>query len=139
MFEVRVASLLHRRLGYDRLLNGEAPEVVYLDEEGRLFSAPVSDDAARILRFKLVSTDMRGATYSLLLHHRDFQFTAPYSDGTIVLSENGEFSPDDSALLKKLLRHLETASRRTLVRRPKSNTSLWQRLFERKRLPKAVT
>jgi hypothetical protein len=139
MFEVRVASLLHRRLGYDRLLNGEAPEVVYLDEEGRLFSAPVSDDAARILRFKLVSTDMRGATYSLLLHHRDFQFTAPYSDGTIVLSENGEFSPDDSALLKKLLRHLETASRRTLVRRPRSNTSLWQRLFERKRLPKAVT
>jgi hypothetical protein len=34
---------------------------------------------------------------------------------------------------------LETASRRTLVRGPKSNNSLWQRLFERKRLPKAVT
>ena len=103
MFEIRVASLLHRRLGYGPLLNGEAPEVVYLDEEGRLFSAPVFDDAARILRFKLVSTDMRGATYSLLLHHRDFQFTASYSDGTIVLSENGEFSSDDSALLEKLV------------------------------------
>ena len=103
MFEIRVASLLHRRLGYGPLLNGEAPEVVYLDEEGRLFSAPVFDDAARILRFKLVSTDMRGATYSLLLHHRDFQFTASYSDGTIVLSENGKFSSDDSALLEKLV------------------------------------
>jgi hypothetical protein len=42
MSELRVATLLHRRLGYDRLLNGEAPEIVYLDEEGRLFSAPVS-------------------------------------------------------------------------------------------------
>src|SRR5216684_3109757 len=129
MFEMRVASLLDRRL------NGEAPEIVYLDDEGRLFSAPVFDDAARILRFKLVSTDMRGATYSLLLHHRDFQFTASHTEGTIVLSENGEFSSEDSALLEKLLRHLETASRRTLVRGPKSNNSLWQRLFERKRLP----
>ena len=27
MFAVRVASLLHQRLGYDRLLNGEAPEI----------------------------------------------------------------------------------------------------------------
>ena len=139
MFEIRVASLLHRRLGYGPLLNGEAPEGVYLDEEGRLFSAPVFDDPARILRFKLVSTDMRGATYSLLLHHRDFQFTASYGDDTIVLGENGEFSSDDSALLEKLLRHLETASRRTLVRRPRANISLWQRLCERKRLPKAVT
>jgi len=139
MFEIRVANLLHRRLGYARLLNGEAPEVVYLDEEGRLFSAPVFDNAARTLRFKLVSTDMRGPTYSLLLHHRDFQFTASYDDDTIVLGENGEFSSDDSALLEKLLRHLETAPRRTLVRRPRSNSSLWQRLFERKRLPKAVT
>ena len=139
MFEIRVANLLHRRLGYARLLNGEAPEVVYLDEEGRLFSAPVFDNTARTLRFKLVSTDMRGATYSLLLHHRDFRFTASYSDDTIALGENGEFSSDDSALLEKLLRHLETASRRTLVRRPRSNSPLWQRLFERKRLPNAVT
>jgi len=139
MFEIRVANLLHRRLGYDRLLNGEAPEVVYLDEEGRLFSAPVFDNAARTLRFKLVGTDMRGVTYSLLLHHRDFQFTASYSDDTIALGENGKFSSDDSALLEKLLRHLETASRRTLVRRPRSSSPLWQRLFERKRLPKAVT
>jgi len=125
-------------LGYDRLLNGESPEIVYLDEEGRLFSAPVFDDAARTLRFKLVSTDMRGATYSLLLHHCDFQFAVSYADETIVLSENGEFSPDDNALLEKLLRHLEIASRRKLVRQPRSNNSLWQRLFERKRLPKAV-
>lgn len=139
MFAVRVASLLHQRLGYDRLLNGEAPEVVYLDEEGRLFSEPVFDDPAKILRFKLVSTDMRGATYSLLLHHRDFQFTASYGDDTIVLGENGEFSSDDSALLEKLLRHLETASRKTFVRGPKPNNSLWQRLFERKRLSKAAT
>ena len=139
MFDTRVASLLHRRLGYDRLLNGEAPEVVYLDEEGRLFTAPVFDDEARILRFKLISTDMRGATYSLLLHHRDFQFTASYGDGTIVLSENGKFSSDDSALLEKLLRHLETASTRRLVRQPRFNNSFWQRLFDRKRLPKAVT
>src|SRR6267154_3185944 len=68
---------------------------------------------------------MRGATYSLLLHHRDFQFTASYSDGTIVLSENGKFSSDDSALLEKLLRHLEIASRRKLVRQPRSNNSFW--------------
>jgi hypothetical protein len=40
MFEIRIATLLHRR--YARLLNGEAPEIVYLDEDGRLFSAPVS-------------------------------------------------------------------------------------------------
>jgi hypothetical protein len=89
MFDTRVASLLHRRLGYDRVLNGEAQEVVYLDNDGRLFSAPVFDDAARTLRFKLVSTGMRGATYSLLLHDCDFQFTASHTDGTIVLSENG--------------------------------------------------
>ena len=132
MSELRVATLLHRRLGYERLLNGEAPEIVYLDEDGRLFSTPVFDDAARTLRFKLVSTDMRGATYSLLLHHCDFQFAVSYTDETIVLSEKGEFSPDDSALLEKLLRHLETASRKALVRRPRSNNSLWQRLFERK-------
>ena len=138
MSELRVATLLHRRLGYERLLNGEAPEIVYLDEEGRLFSAPVFDDAARTLRFKLVSTDMRGATYSLLLHHCDFQFAVSYADETIVLSENGEFSPDDNALLEKLLRHLETASRKTLVRRPRSNNSLWQRLFRRMRLAKAL-
>ena len=128
MLEVRVAALLHRHLGYDRVLNGEAPEVVYLDQEGRLFNAPVFHDAARLLRFKLVSTDMRGATYSLLLHHRDLQFTASHRDGTIAVTENGEFSPDDRALLEKILRHLETSSRRTLVRRPKSNNSLWQRL-----------
>jgi hypothetical protein len=139
MFDTRVASLLHQRLGYDRLLNGEAPEVVYLDEEGRLFSTPVFDDEIHVLRFKLVSTDMRGATYSLLLHHRDFQFTASYGDGTIVLCENGKVSSDDSALLGKLLHHLETASTRRLVRQPRSNNSLWQRLFDRKRLPKAVT
>jgi len=138
MSELRVATLLHRLLGYDRLLNGESPEIVYLDEEGRLFSAPVFDDAARTLRFKLVSTDMRGATYSLLLHHCDFQFAVSYADETIVLSENGEFSPDDNALLEKLLRHLETASKRTLVRRPRSNNSLWQRLFRRMRLAKAL-
>jgi hypothetical protein len=138
MFELRVATLLHRRLGYDRLLNGEAPEIVYLDEEGGLFSAPVFDDAVRTLRFKLVSTDMRGPAYSLLLHHCDFQFTASFTDGTIVLSENGEFSSDDRALLQKLLRHLETASKRELVRRPRSNHSLWQRLFKRMRLPKAL-
>jgi len=125
-------------LGYDRLLNGESPEIVYLDEEGRLFSAPVFDDAARTLRFKLVSTDMRGATYSLLLHHCDFQFAVSYADETIVLSENDEYSPDDNALLEKLLRHLETASKRTLVRRPRSNNSLWQRLFKRMRLAKAL-
>jgi hypothetical protein len=138
MLEVRVAALLHRRLGYDRVLNGEAPEVVYLDQEGRLYSASVFHDAARLLRFKLVGTDMRGAAYSLLLHHRDLQFTASHRDGTIAVTENGEFSPDDRALLEKLLRHLETASRRTLVRRPKSNNSLWQRLLQRKRLAKAV-
>jgi len=138
MSELRVATLLHRRLGYDRLLNGESPEIVYLDEEGRLFSAPVFDDAARTLRFKLVSTGMRGATYSLLLHHCDFQFAVSYADETIVLSENAEFSPDDNALLEKLLRHLETASKRTLVRRPRSNNSLWQRLFRRMRLAKAL-
>jgi len=34
-------------LGYERLLNGEAPEIIYLDEDGRLFSTPVFDDAAR--------------------------------------------------------------------------------------------
>jgi hypothetical protein len=45
----RVAALLHRRLGCDRLLNGEVPEIVYLDEDGRLFSAAVVDNAARIL------------------------------------------------------------------------------------------
>ena len=134
MSELRVATLLHRRLGYERLLNGEAPEIVYLDENGRLFSTPVFHDAARTLRFKLVSTDMRGATYSLLLHHCDFQFGVSYTDETILLGENGEFSSDDSALLEKLLRHLETASRKTLVRRPRSNNSLWQRLFERKRI-----
>ena len=73
MSELRVATLPHRRLGYDRLLNGEVPEIVYLDEEGRLFSEPVFDHPARTLRFKLVSTDMRGATYSLLLHHSGTQ------------------------------------------------------------------
>jgi hypothetical protein len=138
MSELQVASLLHLRLGYDRLLNGEVPEIVYLDEEGRLFSAPVFDDTARTLRFKLASTDMRGATYSLLLHHCDFQFTASYTDGTIAISEDGEFSSDDGALLQKLLRHLETASKRTLVRQPRSNNSLWQRLFKRMRLAKAL-
>ena len=138
MFDTRVASLLHRRLGYDRVLNGEAQEVVYLDNDGRLFSAPVFDDAARTLRFKLVSTGMRGATYSLLLHDCDFQFTASHTDGTIVLSENGEFSSDDGALLQKLLRHMETSSKRKLVRRRRSNNSLWERLFGRKRLPKAA-
>jgi hypothetical protein len=138
MVELRVASLLHQRLGYDRILNGEVPEVVCLDEEGRLFSEPVFDDAARTLRFKLVTTDTRRVTYSLLLHHRDFQFAARFSDGAIVVGENVEFSSDDSALLEKLLRHLETASRRTLVRPPGSNNSFWQRLFERKRLPKAT-
>ena len=43
-----------------------------------------------------------------------FQFTASYTDGTIVLSENVEFSANDGALLQKLLRHLETASKRTI-------------------------
>src|SRR5882757_2864552 len=106
MFSVRVASLLHQRLGYDRLLNGEAPEVVYLDEEGRLFSEPVFDDPAKILRFKLVSTDMRGATYCPRLRHRDFQFTASYKDGTHGRSENGECRSEDSTLVEKLLGHL---------------------------------
>ena len=138
MSEIRVATLLHRRLGYDRLLNGEVPEIVYLDEDGRLFSAPVFDDVARTLRFKLVSTGMRRATYSLLLHDCDFQFTVSHTDGTLVFVENGEFRQEDTALLQKLLRHLETASKRTLVRRRRSNRSLWQRLFGRKRLPKAV-
>ena len=138
MSELRIATLLHRRLGYDRLLNGEAPEIVYLDEEGRLFSAPVFDDAARTLRFRLASTDMQGARYSLLLHHCDFQFTASHTDGTIAIIENGEFSSDDGVLLQKLLCHLETASKRTLVRRPMSNNSLWQRLFKRMRLLKAL-
>jgi hypothetical protein len=64
--------------------------------------------------------------------------TFSYADGTIVLSENGEFSSDDGALLKKLLRHLETSSKRKSVRRRRSNNSLWERLFGRKRLPKAV-
>src|SRR4029077_3554986 len=73
--------------------------------------------------------------YSLLLHHCDFQFTASFTDGAIALSENGEFSSNDRALLQKLLRHLETASKRGLVRRPRSNNSLWQRLFKRMRLP----
>jgi hypothetical protein len=82
MSGIRVATLLHRRLGYDRLLNGEVPAIVYLDEDGRLFSAPVFDDAARTLRFKLVSTGMRGATYSLLLHDCGFQFTVSHTDGT---------------------------------------------------------
>jgi hypothetical protein len=57
-----------------------------------------------------------------------FQFTASYTDGTIVLRENVKFSANDGALLQKLLRHLETASKRILVRRPRSNNSLWQRL-----------
>jgi hypothetical protein len=138
MLEARVASLLHSRLGYDRLLNGEAPEVVYLDEDGRLFSAPVSDSAAIVLRFKLVKSDIQGATYSLLLHHQDFQFTASHGEGAIALSEYDEFSPDDTALLEKLLRHLETASKRTLVRRPRSNKPLWQRLFAWERLAKTA-
>jgi hypothetical protein len=138
MLEARVASLLHSRLGYDRLLNGEAPEVVYLDEDGRLFSAPVSDSAASVLRFKLVKSDIQGATYSLLLHHQDFQFTASHGEGAIALSEYDEFSPDDTALLEKLLRHLETASKRTLVRRPRSNKPLWQRLFAWERLAKTA-
>ena len=114
MLEVTVASLLHRRVGYERVLNGEVPEVVYLDGEGRLFSAPVLDGAATILRFKLIKTDLHGAAYSLQLHHRDCQFTASHREGAITLRENGGFSPDDSALLEKLLRHLEKASRRTL-------------------------
>jgi hypothetical protein len=57
-----------------------------------------------------------------------FQFTASYTDGTIVLRENVKFSANDGALLQKLLRHLETASKRILVRRPRSNNSPWQRL-----------
>jgi hypothetical protein len=139
MLDVQVARLLHQRLGYDRLLNEEVPEVVYLDEEGRLFSAPVSNDAARTLRFKLISSDIHGASYSLLLHHQDFQFKASHGDGIVVPGENGEFSSDDRALLEKLLRHLETVSGTALVRRPKSNNSLWRRLFQRKRSPIAST
>jgi hypothetical protein len=138
MLEVTVASLLHRRVGYERVLNGEVPEVVYLDGEGRLFSAPVLDGAATILRFKLIKTDLHGAAYSLQLHHRDCQFTASHREGAITLRENGGFSPDDSALLEKLLRHLEKASRRTLVRRPKSTHTIWRRLFALQRLSKAV-
>jgi hypothetical protein len=138
MLEVTVASLLHRRLGYERLLNAEVPEVVYLDGEGRLFSAPVLDGAAPILRFRLIKTDMRGAAYSLQLHHQDFQFTASHQEGAITLRESGGFSSDDSVLLEKLLRHLEKASRRTLVRRPKSTRTIWRRLFARQRLSKAV-
>jgi hypothetical protein len=139
MLEDRVAGLLHRRLGYARLLDGEVPEVVYLDDKGRLFSEPVSDEPARTLRFKLIGTDTRGVAYSLLLHTGDLQFRASHTDGTIALGENGEFSSDDRALLEKLLKHLETASKRTLIRRTKSNNSLWQRLFERKRLLGAST
>ena len=138
MLEVTVASLLHRRLGYERVLHGEVPEVVYLDGEGRLFSAPVLDGAAAILRFKLIKTDLHGAAYSLQLHHRDFQFTASHRDGAIALRENSGFSPDDGALLEKLLRHLEKASTRTLVRRPRSTHPIWRRLFTRQRVSKAA-
>ena len=138
MLEVTVASLLHQRVGYERVLNGEVPEVVYLDGEGRLFSAPVLDGAATVLRFKLIKTDLYGAAYSLQLHHRDFQFTASHREGAITLGGNGGFSPNDSALLEKLLRHLEKASRRSLVRRPKSTHTIWRRLFARQRLSKAV-
>lgn len=136
MLAVKVAKLLHQRLGYDRLVNEEVPEVVHLDQEGRLYSAPVSADASRALRFKLIRTDMRGVTYSLLLHHRDLQFVASHEDGAIALMENGDISAEDRVLMEKLLRHLETAPQRTLVRRPKATGSLWQRLFERGRLPK---
>jgi hypothetical protein len=80
----------------------------------------------------------RSYILSLLLLDCDFQFTVTHTDGTLVPIENGEFSQDDAALLQKLLRHLETASKRTVVRRRRSNTSLWQRLFGRQRLPKAV-
>jgi len=132
--EERVANLLHQRLGYDRLLNDEVPPVVYLDKKGRLFSTPVSGDAARTLRFKLIDTNTKGLTYSLLLHHRDFQFTVVRQDGAITFGENGDFSEEDRVLLGNLLRHLETASRRRLMRRPKSINSLWQRLFDRRRL-----
>ena len=137
MLQVKVANLLHQRLGYDRLLNDEVPAVVYLDEAGRLFSGPVSGDAGT-LRFKLVGTNAAGFEYSVLLHHRDFQFTVSHRDRSIIFGENGEFSPQDRLLLERLLRHLETASRRRLVRPLTSNNSIWQRLFERKRLPKVA-
>ena len=125
MLEVTVASLLHQRVGYERVLNGEVPEVVYLDGEGRLFSAPVLDGAATILRFKLIKTDLHGAAYSLQLHHRDCQFTASHREGAITLRENGGFSPDD----RRSGESLATLRRRQRTCAPPKAPPYWRRLF----------
>jgi hypothetical protein len=131
VLEERVAKLLHQRLGYYRLIKEEVPPVVYLDEAGSLFSEPIAD-AARILRFKLIDTNARAFRYSVLLHDDDFQFTASQSDEDIALAESGDLSERDRVLLERLLQHLETASDRQLVRRPKSTRSFWQRLLNRR-------
>jgi hypothetical protein len=132
--QTKVAKLLHERLGFDRLVKEEVPAVVYLDEQGRLFTSVVAGDAANTLRFKFVMMNAKGFTYSLLLRHRDLQFTVSHLDGAITFDENGDFSEEDRVLLKRLLRHLETASRRTLVRQSEPKDSLWRRLFGLKRL-----
>ena len=134
MLELEVARLLHRRLGYEQIVSEQVPEAVYLNEEGQLFSAPLSDNASKLPRFKLTDSDARGATYSLVLHDCELAFSAHHRDETVTLAENGPLSPADEALLKKVLHHLQTASRRTLVRKPTSSRLLWRRLLVRKRL-----
>jgi hypothetical protein len=133
VLQAKVAKLLHKRLGYDRLLKEEVPSVVYPDTDGRLFNAPVFSDPHSTLRFKLTGNSIEGITYSLLLYHSEFQFAVSHRDGTITLRENYELSDADVALLGQLLRHLQKASERTLVRRPKSNKPIWRRFFERRR------
>ena len=130
--EARVAKLLHQRLGFDRLLKEEVPPVVYLDEHGRLFSAPVAGGARSTLRFKLIGNSIEGIRYSLLLYHGDFQFTVSHRDGKITLHEDDAFSEADKDLLKRLFRYLERTPDWTLVRRLRSNKTFWQRLFERR-------
>jgi hypothetical protein len=86
--------------------------------------SPAKDDASlghgpRKRNMDQVERDLRAASDDIAQQHETLRN----------LVRHGE---------EKLLRHVKTASKRTLVRRRRSNTSLWQRLFGRKRLPEAV-
>lgn len=133
LLEKKVAELLHKRLGFERLIKREVLEYVSVHADGRLFTGPI--DRETIGTFRLMGATDTVFRYRLLLRESTMEFNVSRTNGEVQFTRAISFIASDMLSLANLQRHLEIASDQELIvappppAPPQPPKTFWQKLF----------
>ena len=136
-----LGALLHKRLGYKQAGDGNTPPVVYIHNDGTLWSAPEPSPGKSPMQFVPKSSERQGRAtryhYWLILPEGTEALAVTQRDDSLITYK---WAPSvetgiNLAVMTKILKHLQSADAAGLIRDPvpasaePARKSLWQRLL----------